>query len=281
VPAIELSSGTIDYVDTGGPGPTLVLLHGLLMDSSLWDATIGELSADHRCIAPTLPLGGHRRPMHPDADLSVEAIARLVGEFLDRMELSDVVLVGNDTGGALVQLLMADRTPRVGAAVLISCDAFDNYPPGLTGRTIVRLGMLAPAIFGAFMQQMRVKPMRRLPLSFGWLTKRGDAVVRQWLQPVLTEPTIRRETVRVLRSIAADRDVLQRAAEQLPRFDRPVLVVWAREDRVMPPQHGAALVELLPDAQLVEIDDSYSLVPLDQPAELVKALREFTAHAVR
>ena len=196
------------------------------------------------------------------------------------MELSDVVLVGNDTGGALVQLLMAQRAPRIGAAVLISCDAFDNYPPGLTGRTIVRLGKLA-AVFGAFMQQLRIKPMRRLPLSFGWLTKRGDAVVRGWLQPVLTEPTIRRDTVRVLRSVAADRHLLQRAAQHLPRFDRPVLVVWALEDRVMPPRHGPALVKLLPDARLVEVEDSYSLVPLDQPADLVKVIRDFTASAVR
>jgi pimeloyl-ACP methyl ester carboxylesterase len=281
MPEMETSSGTLEYIDTGGSGPTVVLLHGLLMDASLWDATIGELSADHRCIAPTLPLGGHRRPMQPDTDLCVEAIARLVSEFLDRMSLSDVVLIGNDTGGALVQLLMADRTPRVDAAVLISCEAFDNFPPGLTGRTIVRLGKLAPAVFGVFMQQMRLKPMRRLPLSFGWLTKRGDAVTRGWLQPLLTQPRIRVETVRVLRSIAADRQVLQRAAEQLPRFDRPALVVWASEDRVMPPRHGRALVDLLPDAQFVEIEDSYSLVPLDQPIELAKAIRDFTARAVR
>lgn len=281
MPAIELSSGAVEYVDTGGSGPTLVLLHGLLMNGTLWDAAIDELSADHRCIAPTLPLGGHRRPMNPDADLSIPAIVQLIAEFLDRLELSDVVLVGNDTGGALVQLLMAERAPRVAAAVLISCDAFDNYPPGLTGRTIVRLGKLAPPVFGAVMQQMRLKAMRRLPLSFGWLTKRGDAVVRRWLQPLLTDPQIQVETVRVLRSIAADRNLLQRAAEQLPSFERPVLVVWARADRVMPPRHGVALVELLPDAQLVEIEDSYSLVPLDQPAQLVKAMREFTASAVR
>src|SRR5216117_1328039 len=110
---IELSAGTLDYQDTGD-GPALVLLHGLLMDSSLWDETITDLSKDHRCVAPTLPFGGHRQPMRPDADLSLPGIARLVAEFLDRLDLRDVTLVGVDTGGALVQLLMCHRDARVG-----------------------------------------------------------------------------------------------------------------------------------------------------------------------
>ncbi len=65
-----------------------------------------------------------------DADLSLPGIARLVAEFLDRLDLRDVTLVGNDTGGALVQLLMCDGAARVGRVVLVSCDAFDNFPPG-------------------------------------------------------------------------------------------------------------------------------------------------------
>jgi len=112
MPTIELSAGTIDYEDTGGTGPTIVLLHGLMMDASLWEQPIAELSVDHRCVAPTLPLGAHRRAM-PDADLSLPGIARLIAEFLDRLDLHDVVLVGNDTGGALGQLIMADGAVRV------------------------------------------------------------------------------------------------------------------------------------------------------------------------
>ena len=111
---IELSAGTIEYDDTGGDGPVLVLLHGLMMDASLWDGPIADLSADHRCVAPTLPLGAHRHAMRADADLSLPGIARLVAEFLDRLDLQDVTLVGNDTGGALVQLLMCDRAARRG-----------------------------------------------------------------------------------------------------------------------------------------------------------------------
>src|SRR5689334_1035271 len=125
---IDLSAGTLDYVDTGGNGPTVVLLHGLLMDSSLWDGPIADLAVDHRCVAPTLPLGAHRRPV--SGDLSLSAIARLVEEFLERLDLHDVTLVGNDTGGALVQLMLARQPERVSRAVLVSCEAFDNVPPG-------------------------------------------------------------------------------------------------------------------------------------------------------
>jgi pimeloyl-ACP methyl ester carboxylesterase len=278
---IELSSGTIDYTDTGGDGPVLVLLHGLMMDASLWDGVIADLSGDHRCVAPTLPLGAHRHPMRPDADLSLPGIARLVVEFCDRLGLHDVTLVGNDTGGALVQLIMADPAPWTGRVVLASCDAFDNFPPGLTGKALVASGRLSPGMFGLFMQQMRLRPVRRLPIAFGWLTKRGDATVVRWLRPVLTQAGIRRDTVRVLRAARADAGgtgagLLVAAAERLPEFKHPALVVWAREDRVMPPEHGRRLAGLLPDARLVEVADSYTLIPLDQPARFASAVREFT-----
>jgi pimeloyl-ACP methyl ester carboxylesterase len=272
---IELSAGTIDYEDTGGDGPVLVLLHGLLMDASLWDAVIADLAVDHRCVAPTLPLGAHRHAMHANADLSPGGMARLVAEFLDHLDLHPVTLIGNDTGGALVQLLVRDGNARIGRIVLVSCDAFDNFPPGLTGRTLVLTGKLAPAMFGLFMQQMRLRLLRRLPIAFGWLTMRGDAATARWLRPVLRQRDIRRDTVRVLRAIAAERDLLVDAATHLPSFDHPALVVWAVRDRVMPPEHGRRLAELLPQGRLVEIDDSYTLIPLDQPARLAEAIRQF------
>jgi pimeloyl-ACP methyl ester carboxylesterase len=272
---VELSAGTIEYQDTGGDGPVVVLLHGLLMDASLWDEVIAGLAAGYRCVAPTLPLGAHRHAMRADADLSLPGIARLASEFLERLGLREVTLVGNDTGGALAQLLMAGGDARVGRAVLVSCDAFDNFPPGLTGRTLVLTGKLPPVLFGLFMQQMRVRAVRRLPIAFGWLTKRGDATVARWMRPVLTSPAIRRDAVRMLRAAAADTGFLLTAAGHLPDFRRPALVAWAAEDRVMPPEHGRRLAELLPQARLAEIGDSYTLVPLDQPAWLAQLIGEF------
>ena len=277
MPQIELSAGTIEYTDTGGGGPVIVLLHGLLMDATLWDEVTAILSAGHRCVAPTLPLGAHRRAMKVGAVLSLPGIATLVAEFLDPLGLDDVTLVGNDTGGAVVQLLAADGAPRVSRVELASCDAFDNFPPGLTGRTLALTGKLPPALFGLFMQQMRLRPLRRLPVAFGWLTRRGDAATARWIKPLLTQPDIRRETVRMLRAMFADKRLLLRAAESLPAFDRPALVVWAADDRVMPPDHGRRLAGLLADARLREIPGSYTLIPLDQPAQLADAIREFTS----
>jgi pimeloyl-ACP methyl ester carboxylesterase len=272
---IELSAGTIEYEDTGGDGPVVVLLAGLLMDSSLWHDVIAELTPGVRCVAPTLPLGAHRSGMRADADLSPQGLARLVVELLERLDLDDVTLVGNDTGGALVQLVAAGGAPQVGRIVLVSCDAFDNFPPGLTGKTIVMTGKLPPALFGLFMQQMRFRILRRLPLAFGWLTKRGDARTARWIRPVLEDGRIRRNAVRVLRGIGHNRRVLSDIAERLRDFDRPALVVWASEDRVMPREHGRRLAELLPHGALVEIDDSYTLIPLDQPARLARAVLAF------
>jgi pimeloyl-ACP methyl ester carboxylesterase len=273
---IELSAGTIEYRDTGGDGPVLVLLHGLMMDASLWDGPIADLAADHRCIAPTLPLGAHRHAMNAGADLSLPGVARLAAELVDRLDLRDVTLVGNDTGGALVQLLMADGAAGVDRVVLVSCEAFGNFPPGLTGRALMLAGKLPPAMFGLFMQQMRLRAVRRLPVAFGWLTRRGDAATARWMQPVMTQPEIRRDTVRMLRAAAADTGLLLRAAESFPRFDRPALVVWASGDRVMPAAHGRRLAEVLPQGRLVEVADSDTLIPLDQPARLAQVIREFT-----
>jgi pimeloyl-ACP methyl ester carboxylesterase len=275
VKRLQLSAGTVEYEDTGGDGPVIVLLHGFLMDSSLWAGPIAELTAEHRCVAPTLPLGAHRHPMADGADLSLPGIARLVTELMDRLDLHDVTLVGNDTGGALVQLMVRDGAPRVGRIVLASCEAFDNLPPGLTGRTLALTGTLSPRLFGLAMQQMRLRAVRRLPIAFGQLTARGDAATARWMRPVLEQPAIRRDAVRAIRAAAADRGVLVDAARYLPTFDRPALVVWARGDRVMPPEHGRRLAELLPQGRLVEIDDSRTLLPLDQPLELARTIREF------
>jgi pimeloyl-ACP methyl ester carboxylesterase len=274
--SLELSAGTIEYQDTGGDGPTMVLLHGLLMDSSLWDDVIVALAHDLRCVAPTLPLGAHCHAMHPGADLSLRGITRLVAELLDRLDLHDVIVVGNDTGGALVQLLACDDNQRVSGIVLVSCDAFDNFPPGLTGKTLFLTGKLPRAMFGAFMQQMRLRPVRRLPITFGWLTKRGDPSTARWIKALLKERDVRRDTVRVLRAAAANKHILLDAAERLASYDHPALIIWASGDRVMPPDHGRRLAELLPQGRLVEISDSYTLIPLDQPARLAQILREFT-----
>lgn len=271
-----LAAGTeIEYLDTGGPGPTVVLLHGLLMDETLWTEVVSGLQDSYRCVVPVLPLGAHRQPLGSETSPSVRGMTEVVRQFLAALDLRDVTLVGNDTGGAIAQVLITDGEDRVGRLVLVSCDAFGNFPPGATGKTLFLLGKLPPALFGAFMQQMRMKPMRRMPISFGWLTKRGDKTVSGWVRSLLARSGTRNDAVAVLRAMNQERGLLDEVADKLKTFDRPALVVWAEKDRVMPPEHGRRLADLLPQGRLVEIADSYTLVPLDQPKPLVEAIRAF------
>ena len=273
MPEVELSAGTIEYEDTGGSGPVVVLLHGLVQNGSLWRRVVAKLGPEHRCVVPTLPLGGHRRPMRRDADLSMRGLSRLVAEFLERLDLRAGTLVENDWGGA--HLLVSERGgERIERLVITSCEAFDNYPPGLPGRA-VWIASKVPGGLNAMAQPLRLRSLRRLPIAFGWMSKRPvpDEVMDGWLRPVLTRREIRRDLLKYLHAVDK-RDTLE-AAERLRSFERPALVVWAKEDRVMPLEHGRRLAELLPDGRLVEVADSYTLIPEDQPAELARLLREF------
>jgi pimeloyl-ACP methyl ester carboxylesterase len=275
MPELELSAGTIDYQDTGGDRPAIVFSHGLVMDGSLWRDVVANLRTDHRCLLPTLPLGAHRHPMHADADLSMPGIAGLLGEFVERLDLRDATLAINDWGGPL--LLLEDGGPeRIGRVVITSCEAFDNVPPGLPGKAIQAAGWMPGGIRFA-MQQLRLRPLRRLPMTFGWMAKRPipDEVMDAWLEPVLGQAEVRRDLRKYVRSAKDGKRRLAAATERLRDFDRPALVAWASEDRVMPPEHGRRLAELLPQGRLVEIADSYTLVPLDQPGELAGAMRTF------
>ncbi|MDX3341757.1 alpha/beta hydrolase [Streptomyces sp. ME02-6979.5a] len=276
---VRLSAGVIEYRDTGGDGPVVVLLHGVAMDGSLWDDVVAGLGDGVRCIVPTLPLGGHRRPMEAGADLSVLGVARLVAEFLEALRLEDVTLVMNDWGGA--QALVADgRADRIGRLVITSCEAFDNYPPGLPGRNLATLARV-PGGLGFAFSLLRLKPARRLPMTWGWMSKRPvpHATMDRWFRPAQSSREIRRDLRAYVLGVPVKAELL-RWTEQLRTFDRPALVIWATEDRVMPVEHGRRLAEILPRGRLVEVADSYTLLPRDRPDALVEHIGAFLAEPV-
>jgi pimeloyl-ACP methyl ester carboxylesterase len=215
--------------------------------------------------------------MRVDADLSPRGIGRLETEFLDALDLRGVTLVGNDSG--LFLFAAAERRERIARLVITSCEAFENFPPGLPGKTVAAAGKV-PGGLNALAQPMRLRALRRLPVAFGWMAKRPipHEVSDDWLRPALSQRKIRRDLVKYIR--AGKKGDLVAAAEELRSFDRPALIVWAAEDRVMPPEHGRRFAELLPNARLVEIEDSYTLIPEDQPAALAAHIREFVVGGV-
>jgi len=274
MPELTLSQGTIHVRDTGDPdGPPVVFVHGLLVDGSLWRKVVPSLEGELRCIWPDWPLGSHRTAMAPGADLSPRGVAHLVADALAAMELERVTLVGNDTGGAICQLVATERPERLGRLVLTDCDAFENFlPPMFRG---LQVAARVPGLLNALVQPMRIRALRRLPMAYGLVTKRpiDHAVTDAWLRPFLQQRAVRRDTAKLLRGITR-RDTLA-AAERLRRFERPTLLAWAREDRAFPVAHAHRLAALLPDARVEEIPDSLTFIPEDQPERLADAIARF------
>jgi pimeloyl-ACP methyl ester carboxylesterase len=276
VPEVEISAGPIAYEDSGGEGPVVVLIPGLLMDGRQWRQVTAELQAGFRCVAPTLPTGAHRKPMRPDADLTLIGMGRIVTEFLAAAELRDVTLCFNDWCGA--QVMIADGgMERVAKLVLVSCETAGNYPPGLAGHA----AWLSAKLPGGIAMSRRLllsRRLRRLPFVFGQMTKRGvpDELMASWLEP-LRDRRIARDLRRYAGDAMKGKHDLDAATAALPSFARPVLVVWDAEGKMMPNQAGRALADSFPNSRYVELPDCYTLIPEDQPQALAREIREFAS----
>jgi pimeloyl-ACP methyl ester carboxylesterase len=272
--AVTVPAGTIAFTDTGkADGPALVFVHGAFVDGTLWRKVVPELESSYRCIVPDLPLGSHRTPMHPDADLSPHGLARLIADFLDELELADVALVGNDTGGALCQFVVTRHPERVGRLVLTPCDAYENYlPPAF--RYLQYLARV-PGGVGAVAQSMRIPLVRRTPLAFGWLAKKpipGD-VLAAWTHPIIHDADVRADARKVLRGI--DNRFTLEAAERLRDFDGPTLLAWGADDKFFKPKFAERLAADVPGSRLEWIQDARTFVSEDQPQRLARLIREF------
>jgi pimeloyl-ACP methyl ester carboxylesterase len=275
MPEVEVSAGTVEYEDTGGTGPVVVLLHGLMMDGSLWRHVVEELRSDYRLVLPTLPFGSHRKAMWAEADLSMGGVARIVGELLERLDLREVTLGMSDWGGGLL-LVGSEWEERIGRLVICSCEAFENVPPKGAARLLPYLARV-PGGMAAAVAPFRFDGLRRLPLTYGPLSRKKvpREVMDRWFGPVTSSGEIRRDLGKYVRSAHEGRRELLAACGRLGSFEGPALVVWAREDKLMPRDHGRRLAELLPRGRLVEVDDSYTLIPQDQPELLGRLMREF------
>lgn len=271
---LDLGSGTVRYFENGpAEGPVVVFVHGLLVNADLWRHIVPDaVAAGLRTFAVDWPLGSHAIPV-PDADLTPPGVADLIAEFLERLDLNDVTIVANDTGGAITQMLMTRRPERIGRVALVSCDAFERFfPPAFAFLPVLAK---APGSIAALTQIVRPKLLQRLPITFGWVSKRPvpAETVASYLAPSRHSRAIRKDLARFLKNVNKKHTLA--AAEKLPAFDKPVLLVWASEEKLFPLSLAERLAEKLPNASIVEVADSYTFIPEDKPAELAAHIVEF------
>lgn len=269
--SIELPQCTIDYREQG-EGPTLVFIHGLLVDGRLWDKLVPRLAGGYRCIVPDWPLGAHRQALAPGTDRSPRGIAHLVADFLEALDLEQATIVANDTGGAISQILAAERPERLRALVLTNCDCLENFLP-LMLRPLQWLAHV-PGAYALLAGTTRSARIRRSSLAYGMLSRESlpDEMTAEWLQP-LRERGPRADVVATLKAIDK-RDTLA-AAERLSERPLPTLLAWAPEDQMFKLRFATRLANKIPGARLEQIPGSRTFVPWDQPKLLAEMLVKF------
>lgn len=270
---VRVDAGVIHYRECG-TGQAVVFVHGAFVNGDLWRRLIPQLSEAHRCIVPDWPLGSQPEPMAPHADLSPDGLAAIVAQFLETTGLEDVTLVGNDTGGAICQIVAAQHGERIGRLALLPCDAFENFPPPMF-RYLKALARSRLAMF-LYAQGGRLPGALWLPITFGWVSKRRwpRHISASYSRPI-RNVAIRRDARKMLRGL--DPKYTLAAAARLRQFKLPALLVWAREDRFFPFSDGERLASLLPNADLVGVDNSWTYVAEDQPEILAETLATFIA----
>jgi pimeloyl-ACP methyl ester carboxylesterase len=270
---LALKQATIEYQDFGpqdSAHPPVLFVHGILVDGQLWRDVAEDLGRrGYRCIVPTLPLGSHTIPVKDATVLSLAGVAELINDAIVALDLSDVTLVGSDTGGGLCQLVVDAHPDRIGRLVLTNCDAFDKCPPAPFDLVF---GVLrGPVSIKALMGPMRLDALRRSPLGYGLLINQPDPdMTAHWLEPCLKDARICRDLAALLRQVA--KTDLTDVATRLPRFDKPVTLVWGQSDRCFTPSLGRRLAAVFSNGKLIEVPDAKTFVALDNPGAVIDAI---------
>jgi pimeloyl-ACP methyl ester carboxylesterase len=272
---LQLPQGPVPYLEQG-QGQAIVFVHGLMVDNKIWQPLLSELSQGLRCILPNWPLGAHSMPMKPEADLSVLGMTRLIADFIAALDLRDVILVGNDTGGALAQMVCAQFPERISRMVLTTCDAYDVFPPPVFG-FLKWLGHI-PALAWLTAQLMHhVPPLRRLPFAFGDLTDAplDGELIERWLKPMRTEAGVRRDVRKFLRTLS--NRYTQDAGVALQRFNKPVLLLWSTRCRHFPGRLAERFQRELVNTELSWIDSAGVFLSFEYGRQVADKIRLFTA----
>jgi pimeloyl-ACP methyl ester carboxylesterase len=274
---VTLGAGELAYQDSGA-GTPLVFVHGIFANGRLWERVAPLLDPDYRCIVPDWPLGSHGSAMHPDADLTPKGLAALIVEFLDALDLDRAVLVGNDTGGALCQMVTAEYPSRVEALILTPCDAYENFPPRVLFAPLSFAARLPGGLLG-LAEAMRLRVAWRLPVSLAGLAKHplDRDLVDAWFGPARSDRAVRADAAKVIKSLSSRYTMA--AAERLKQYPGRVLLAWSTEAPFFKFEYAERLRADLPNAVVLPISDAYTFVSLDQPQQTADAIRSFLSPA--
>ncbi len=269
---IQLPQGTIRYREAG-EGKPVVFVHGYLVDHRLWDGVVDRLSDRFRCIAPDWPLAAHRVPMNRDADLSPTGLAQLIADFLTKLELDDVTIVGNDSGGAISQVLVTTHPDRIGRLVLTNCDTHENFPPG-PFKAMPPLAKLPGGMF-LLSAPFRIEAVARYAFKPFTKTKIPDELIASWMEPAKSNRAILRDAGKV--TAGMNKRYTLAAAEKLRSSDLPIRLLWAPGDKYFPISYAERLAGEAKNASLEPIPDASTFVSLDQPGRVAEEIAEFAA----
>jgi pimeloyl-ACP methyl ester carboxylesterase len=276
--SLELAGGTLDYF-VRGEGPVLVFSHGWLANANLWRKVVDRLCDRFRCLVLDLPLGSHRTAMGEGADLGPHGVAGLIADALGRLDLNEVTLVGNDSGGAYSQMALARHGERIGGRVsrlvLTSCETpYDEWPPEpFTG---LPQAAQDPQGLGELLSALEDREARLLPLAYGLLAKQPLAAEASdsYALPAGRDEGVLRDVAKAMSS-AATAPVREAGEQLIAAAEIPVLLIWPEEDAVFPIAHAERYAEALKDARLVAVEDSYSFTPEDRPDAVAAAIADF------
>ena len=267
---IALPAGRIRYREAG-EGKPVVFVHGFLVDGRLWDGVVDRLSDRCRCIAPDWPIGAQQIAMEPDADLTPYGIAAAIDSLLEALDLEDVTIVGNDSGGAMSQVLVTRHPQRIGRLVLTNCDTHENFPPGIF-KAMPPIAKL-PGGMALLAAPFRVPALARAAFKPFARTTIPDQLIASWMRPGLSDPGVKRDAKKV--TAGMNKRYTLEAAEKLRSSELPILLTWAPGDKLFPISYAERLAGETPNARIVEIPDANTFVPLDQPQRLADEIATF------
>jgi pimeloyl-ACP methyl ester carboxylesterase len=274
--SVETPSGRISYAETGS-GPVTLFVHGVLLNKHLWRHQLEGLSDIRRCVAVDLLAHGDTE-IKPDQDVSVTANANMLREFLDALQIDQVDLVGNDSGGGIAQIFAALNRDRVRTLTLTDCDVHDNWPPEAF-KPFVEM-TVAGGLSDTLNAMLADKTIYRSPGALGPAYERPEGVsdgdIETYLRPHLRSE---RRTRDLQRFVAAfDHKHTVAIEPQLRQLRAPTLIVWGTDDVYFPVKWAHWLAKTIPGAKPpVELPGARIFFPEERAEAFNQLLRAHLA----